>query len=139
MPAIKGVLETSLYVDDLARSVAFYKRVLGFELLQTYEPRLAVMNVVGRQVLLLFKKGASVKPSPTPGGTVPPTDGSGNLHLTFSIPASDFELWRESLTKNNIAIESEVRWETGSQSLYFRDPDGHVLELMTVPGAWGIF
>ena|SRR5579872_5278774 len=139
MPTINGVLETSLYVDDLERSVDFYKRVLGLELLQNYEPRLAVINVVGRQVLLLFKKGASVKPSQTPGGTIPPTDGSGNLHLTFSIPASEFERWRESLTKNSIAIESEVRWEQGSQSLYFRDPDGHLIELMTVPGAWGIF
>ncbi len=31
LPTIEGVVETSLYVTDLARSVKFYSEVLGFE------------------------------------------------------------------------------------------------------------
>ncbi len=130
MPNLSGVLETALYVDDLARSIQFYQDVFHFEKLEGDE-RLCAMGVAGRQVLLLFKKGASLDHKP-------PTDGSGNLHLAFSIPASELADWEKSLEENGIAIEKKVTWERGGQSLYFRDPDQHVLELVT-PGCWAIY
>jgi catechol 2,3-dioxygenase-like lactoylglutathione lyase family enzyme len=34
-----------------------------------------------------------------------------------------------------IAIESRITWARGGTSLYFRDPDGHSLEVAT-PGLW---
>ena len=33
MPSLSGVLETSLYVDDVARSARFYQTVLQLEIL----------------------------------------------------------------------------------------------------------
>ncbi|MEP7038442.1 MAG: glyoxalase, partial [Acidobacteriota bacterium] len=35
-------------------------------------------------------------------------------------------------------IESKVKWERGGTSIYFRDPDKHLLELAT-PGLWTIY
>nr|WP_237705563.1 hypothetical protein [Chthoniobacter flavus] len=35
-------------------------------------------------------------------------------------------------------VESRVTWERGGESIYFRDPDGHLLEMLT-PGVWTIF
>jgi catechol 2,3-dioxygenase-like lactoylglutathione lyase family enzyme len=137
MPAIHGVVETSLYVADLERSARFYEDVLGFSQMVGDE-RFRALSVAGRQVLLLFKKGASVKPGTVPGGSIPPHDGSGQLHLAFAIEPVDFEPWRRRLSDKGIAIESTVRWERGGQSLYFRDPDQHLVELIT-PGCWPIY
>ena len=49
-----------------------------------------------------------------------------------------FEHWRHCLAQNDVAIESRVDWPRGGASLYFRDPDGHLLELIT-PGCWAIY
>ncbi len=137
MPGVGGVLETALYVEDLKRSAQFYTAVFGFEDIGG-DQRLRIMNIRDRQILLLFKKGASTRPTETPGGTIPPTDGTGNLHLAFSISASDLEPWERWLRDKGVPVESKVRWERGGQSLYFRDPDGHALELAT-PGTWPIY
>src|SRR5207249_7155368 len=43
--------------------------------------------------------------------------------------------WRRLLGEHGVTIESEVRWERGGTSLYFRDPDNNLIELGT-PGIW---
>jgi lactoylglutathione lyase len=130
-PKISSVLETALYVADLDRSVAFYKRVLGLSLASEPISRMCALNVTESQVLLLFKKGASVRATVTPYGTIPPTDGDGSLHVAFFIPASDFESWRGRLHQSRVDIESIVMWPVGGRSIYFRDPDNHLIELKT--------
>ena len=137
MPGVNGVLETALYVEDLARAMRFYEDLFGFERL-VHDERLCAYAVAGRQVLLLFKQGASLRPMAIPGGTLPPHDGGGNLHLAFAIEAADLEAWEQRLTAKGVAVESRVAWERGGHSLYFRDPDGHLLELVT-PGCWRIY
>ena len=137
MPAIAGILETSLYVEDVAKSVEFYRDIFGFAVLLNTN-RIATLRVREGQVLLLFKRGGSTEPLVTPGGTLPPNDGSGQSHVAFSIAAFDLEPWEEWLAKREIAIESKVRSDLGGLSLYFRDPDGHLLELAT-PGIWSAF
>lgn len=137
IPGVTGVLETALYVDDLPRAIEFYQRLFQFEILFA-EARACGMSVAGKQVLLLFKKGASRKPLQAAGGLIPPHGGAGQLHMAFSISAADFEAWEKRLAENQIAIESKVKWENGGQSLYFRDPDHHAIELAT-PGTWAIY
>ena len=82
-------------------------------------------------MLLLFKKRGSLELST-------PHDGDGNLHVAFAIPASELEGWRGVLKEKKIPIEEETRWERGGRSLYFRDPDHHLVELVT-PGCWAIY
>jgi catechol 2,3-dioxygenase-like lactoylglutathione lyase family enzyme len=96
------------------------------------------LAVSGKQVLLLFLKGASMSVSHTPVRVLPPHDGNGHLHLAFAIPAESYEEWERTLTGRGVAIESHVKWPRGGRSLYFRDPDGHLLELVT-PGCWAIY
>jgi len=43
-----------------------------------------------------------------------------------------------ALREHGIAIESTITWPRGGTSIYFRDPDGHLLELVT-PGIWDIY
>jgi catechol 2,3-dioxygenase-like lactoylglutathione lyase family enzyme len=133
-PVVGRILETSLYVENLDASKAFYERVLGFPLLLS-DRRMCAMAVPGREVLLLFRRGGSVGPSVTPFGSIPPHDGYGTQHLCFSIARADLDHWAEHLGRCGIAIESRLDWPRGGSSLYFRDPDGHSIEVGT-PGLW---
>jgi len=55
--------------------------------------------------------------------------------LAFSIAADELAAWEERLAAADIAIEGRTKWPRGGKSVYFRDPDGHLLELAT-PGLW---
>ena len=133
-PRLSGILESSLYVADLERSVAFYTGVVGCELFLQDE-RMCALGVAPGQVLLLFRKGGSAMPTEAAGGIIPAHDGDGQLHLCFSAPASERAAWCAQLAAHGVAIESDLRWPHGGRSLYFRDPDGHAIEIAT-PGLW---
>lgn len=133
-PPLNGILETALYVDDMPRARAFYEDVLGLRPM-VEDSRLVAYPVAQGSVLLLFHRGSTLAPVTLPGGVVPPHDGSGPLHMAFAIPAESLDAWRTRLDAHGVAIESRVAWPKGGTSLYFRDPDGHALELAT-PGLW---
>lgn len=130
-PRLNGILESTLYVADMERSARFYQSLFGFAVIDRGE-RLIAMAAGERQVLLLFKKGASARIPVTPH------DGSGELHLAFAIPASELTAWEARLTAHSVAIEDRRHWPRGGTSLYFRDPDRHLIELAT-PGVWTIY
>ena len=137
MPAVSGILETALYVKDLKRAADFYRRLFGFRVLLESE-RLIALDVAGRNVLLLFHEGATSESFAVPGGVIPPHGTTGADHFAFSIAADDIEAWRRHLASKGIAIESEVTWPQGARSIYFRDPDNHLAELITA-GFWSIY
>src|SRR5436309_3568543 len=116
MPAVTGILESSLYVKDLERSRQFYQHIFGFKVLVGNE-RMYGLDVASRQVLLLFLRGASNQPNLVPGGIAPPHDGSGQLHLTFSIAADQLDAWMKRLATAGVAIESTVHSPRGGTSL----------------------
>jgi len=130
-PKTDGILESSLYVSDVPRSVRFYQETLGFAVISEFGGRGCAMQAGPRQVLLLFRKGASRAISS-------PHDGDGELHLAFAIATAELPHWESWLEQCGIAIEEKRRWDEGGQSLYFRDPDRHLIELAT-PGTWSIY
>jgi catechol 2,3-dioxygenase-like lactoylglutathione lyase family enzyme len=134
MPALKGVLETVLYVDDMERARAFYDRLFAMPMVFS-DQRMCAYDVGGHSLLLLFIRGESLRTIALPDGAIPPHDGHGPYHVAFSIGAEEVAAWEERLAQLGIAIESRANWPRGGTSLYFRDPDGHLLELAT-PGLW---
>ncbi|MBW4569406.1 MAG: VOC family protein [Tolypothrix carrinoi HA7290-LM1] len=141
--AVNGIVESVLYVQNLAHSVEFYEDLFGFEK-EIADEMICVLRVPNRQALILFPKsiaqepGRATSPVGTVEGVIPPHGGSGRLHVAFSIAASDLEFWEQRLASRGIAINSKVHWERGGWSLYFRDPDEHLLELIT-PGLWTFY
>jgi catechol 2,3-dioxygenase-like lactoylglutathione lyase family enzyme len=130
-PKTDGILETSLYVSDVPRSVRFYEKTFGFRVISEFGARGCAMRAGPHQVLLLFKKGAS-------RAMQSPHDGDGELHVAFAIPADERANWESWLQTSGIAVEEKRKWELGGWSLYFRDPDRHLIELAT-PGVWAVY
>jgi catechol-2,3-dioxygenase len=89
-PKTDGILESSLYVSDLPRSVRFYQETFGFSIISEFGERGCAMHAGTRQILLLFKKGASRAISS-------PHDGGGELHLAFAIPTEELVAWESWL------------------------------------------
>ncbi len=130
-PKTDRILESALYVSDVARSVEFYATIFGFHAISDFGSRGCAMQAGDHQVLLLFKKGES-RSIPTPH------DGDGELHIAFAIPAAELRRWEDWLAQNRVAIEEKRVWDAGGTSLYFRDPDRHLIEVAT-PGVWTIY
>jgi catechol 2,3-dioxygenase-like lactoylglutathione lyase family enzyme len=138
MPSIERILETALYVDDLDRATAFYRDVMGLRVLDS-GPRLVAMDAGHASILLLFKRGATLAGADLGAeGRIPPHDGGGPVHLAFAIRAEELPGWERHLQDHGIEIESSTRWARGGTSLYFRDPDGHSVEVAT-PGVWATY
>ena len=125
----RGIKETCLYVQDLARTKAFYQGCLGFELIGEV-PERHVFFRVGSSVLLCFISAASQQSK-----ILPPHFGQGNLHLAFEVAPPDYEARKAEIEALKIPIELEYDWGRGFRSFYFRDPDGHLLEVV-MTGMW---
>lgn len=131
-PPIGGIHEAALYVQDLERAERFWRR-LGFAVIARAEGR-HVFFRAGVDVLLLFNAEATERP----GGSVPAHGARGPGHVAFDVPdAAALDAWHAHLGVAGVEIEHEHVWPTGGRSLYFRDPDGNSIELIT-RGSWGV-
>jgi catechol 2,3-dioxygenase-like lactoylglutathione lyase family enzyme len=134
MARVTHIVESSLYARDIKATANFYATVLGLSaMLET--PRLVAFDAGNQSVLLVFQEGATGEDVKTDEGVIPGHDGQGRLHVALGIPADSLSQWRERLATHSVPIVSETRWKGGGTSLYFHDPDGHVVELAT-PGLW---
>src|SRR5688572_32601083 len=97
MPALPiSILETCLYVDDLAAGREFYGGLFEFPEIAGDE-RFCVFQVREGQLLLLFLKGASSSTAETANGVIPAHGSQGPGHLGFAIPAEQLAAWQERL------------------------------------------
>ena len=91
-PKSEGILESSLYVEDVVRSARFYEKIFAFRTISDFGERGCAMQAGDRQVLLLFKKGGSRQ-------IQSPHDGDGELHIAFAIPPSELASWEACVNK----------------------------------------
>ena len=97
------------------------------------EPGHHVFFQVGdASVLLAFLAEATRK-----SHQLPAHGATGPGHFALGIETETFDAWRKHLDSHGVTIEKEVEWPKGGKSMYFRDPAGNLVELVT-PGVWGL-
>ena len=129
---IKAIIETAIYVDDLDETEAFYWTILGLPVIAKEAGRHVFFQVGAGSVLLAFIAETTMR-----GDHLPPHGAKGPGHFALGIDADALDAWRQKLKEGGIAIEQEVEWPRGGKSIYFRDPAGNSVELIT-PGVWGL-
>jgi catechol 2,3-dioxygenase-like lactoylglutathione lyase family enzyme len=129
-----GILETVLYVKDLAAAERFYRDVLGLAPFAKVASR-HLFYRCGDQVLLIFNPDTTKVP-PAPGALpVPPHGMDGEGHVCFRASSAEIDDWRAALEAKGVAIEADFEWPGGGRSIYFRDPAGNCLEFAE-PRIW---
>jgi catechol 2,3-dioxygenase-like lactoylglutathione lyase family enzyme len=136
-PGTTGVLETSLYVDDLQTAERFYGDILGLPKIFTVPGRQLVFRCEDSILLIFDPTHTERNQMAINGGAIPLHGARGAGHMAFRVSNEQLNAWRERLRAKGVAIESEVSWPNGAHSIYFRDPAGNSLEFAT-PDIWGI-
>jgi len=132
-----AVLESALYVTDLAAAEHFYAVVLGLEPLGRVEGRHAFFRCGGSVVLLFNAEATRHPPAPDARLPVPPHGTVGEGHLCFAATEAEIDRWKAHLIEAGVGIEAEFEWPQGGRSIYFRDPSGNSLEFAN-PSIWGL-
>jgi catechol 2,3-dioxygenase-like lactoylglutathione lyase family enzyme len=132
MGEIEGVVETGIYVDDLDRAERFYRDVLGLAVLSKEAGRHVFFRAGNSSVLLAFLPEATLR-----GDVLPAHGARGPGHFALGVPDGSLGVWEERLAAHHVTVEKEVSWPRGGRSLYFRDPAGNSVELIT-RGLWGL-
>ncbi|MCC6584748.1 MAG: VOC family protein [Chitinophagales bacterium] len=128
-PTLNKIKETAINVKDIERTKHFYHHILGLEIISQTDK--FIFFRVGPDLLLCFDTDKT-KDQISP----PPHAARGIQHFAFECSEKDYERWKNVISENNIEIEDEITWESGKKSFYFRDPDGHCLEIIE-PLMWG--
>ena len=126
---LNRIIETCLYVQDLDGTEAFYANKLEFTVIGKKQGR-HIFFRVGSSVLLCFKADVTREEA-----SLPVHFGEGQLHLAFEVPKKDYEKVKKWIQSKGIEIEHEQHWHNDYRSFYFRDPDGHSLEIVP-QGLW---
>lgn len=129
---IQAVVETAIYVDDLDAAERFYGGVLGLSVIRKTAGRHVFFRVGDANVLLAFLPKVTLE-----GDRLPAHGTTGPGHFALGVAPEAFDEWRQHLLDHGVAIEQDVDWPPGGNSMYFRDPAGNSVELVT-PGVWGL-
>jgi catechol 2,3-dioxygenase-like lactoylglutathione lyase family enzyme len=89
MDEIQGIIETSIYVDDLDRAEAFYREVLGLRVVAREAGRHVFFHVGSASMLLLFN------PETTARGDLLTHGAHGPGHFALGVKADDLPAWGE--------------------------------------------
>jgi lactoylglutathione lyase len=128
--SVRGLFETHLTVADLKRSIAFYRDIVGLPLALELPERAAAFHWIGQpgQAMLgLWSLGSA------PMGM--------QLHIAFEMTLDDVRAAPERLHSQGIqplsffgepATEPSVIGWMPAAAIYFRDPDGHMLEYISM-------
>ena len=110
-----GIDHIVLHVSDVQRAKKFYTDVLGMTPYRESERQIFLH--AGTQGVALFKKQ----------GDTPLTTGNDLNHLALTVTTGTYETLKGELEKHGVAVTGRPGED---HCIYFRDPDGHRLQLM---------
>ena len=112
-----------LKVADLDRAIAFYRDVLGFDLMQRMGEQAAFLSAGG------YHHHVGLNTWESRGGSPPPPGTTGLYHSAFLFPTR-----RDLAQALQRVLAAGIRLDGASdhgvsEALYLRDPDGNGVEL----------
>jgi catechol 2,3-dioxygenase-like lactoylglutathione lyase family enzyme len=120
--AIRAIDYTVIFARDMAAMRRFYEGILGFALLRELSPDW-VEYQVGGNTLALAKPKRIATDAPTP-------NGSASLQLAFKVSAAEVDQCADELVRQGVnLLEPPTDQAFGHRTLFFRDPDGNLLEV----------
>jgi catechol 2,3-dioxygenase-like lactoylglutathione lyase family enzyme len=133
-------VETCIYSSDLEKMKDFYINTLGPEFVSEEKDRYAFLKA-GQSMLLIFNPNKTLVSNgsngiiqlPIHGAITPPSI----IHFALEIEKQNYDTAKQILKERNIKIEKEVTWGKGTNSIYFRDPAGNLVEIIT-PSSWPV-
>ena len=126
MPAIVGLVEVVLVVEDIARSLGFYRDVLGLEVISPPEIPVKFLRLgaarsgVPQQIVLIPRSMASDQPLPRTKAL---------HHIGLEVALSDFESERARLTALGFELRTGQHPFMPVDAFYLDDPDGNEIEI----------
>jgi len=116
-PRTIGIEHLNIRVRDPEKSSRFYQKILGMKEAFSEPPR-AVFLRCGNDLLTLARTRRRVR--------------HAGMHFGFRARTkAEFDGWKDWLAQNRVKITSEREEESGG-GIYFRDPDGYLIEVYYV-------
>jgi catechol 2,3-dioxygenase-like lactoylglutathione lyase family enzyme len=120
--SIRAIDYTVVFVRDLAAMRRFYEDVLRFPLLRELSPGWIEYRL-GDNTLALARPNLTRADLPTP-------QGSASLQLAFKVSPPDVDRCADELLRHGVDLLSPPTDQPfGHRTLFFRDPDGNLLEV----------
>ena len=120
--AIRAIDYTVIFVRDMAAMRRFYEDILSFPLLRELSPGWIEYRV-GGNTLALARPSLTAVDAPTP-------NGSASLQLAFKVSAPEVDQCADELVRQGVNLLSPPTDQAfGHRTLFFRDPDGNLLEV----------
>jgi catechol 2,3-dioxygenase-like lactoylglutathione lyase family enzyme len=120
--SIRTIDYTVILVRDMAAMRRFYEGVLRFSLTRELSPGW-IEYQIGGNTLALSRPGRTAKDAPMP-------KGSASLQLAFKVAVDDVDRCAEELLRHGVdLLEPPTNQSFGHRTLFFRDPDGNLLEV----------
>lgn len=140
------MFEVQLVVRDLAVATAFYRDRLGLPVSLEDPTRGRTHFRVGGGQLILARLEAEKEASPEWPGLPPPllraSDrvgpspvAHGPIHFAIEVERRALVSTGERLRREGLDVRGPLRWPSGHVSIYVRDPEGNVVELIARSGA----
>lgn len=122
MTDARDMVSVRYMVDDVAESVAFYTRFLGFEVLNSFP---AFADVARGRLRLLLSGPASSAGRPMPDGARPQPGGWNRIHLIVEDIAFEVDRLRAA----GVPFRNDILEGPGGKQILLQDPSGNVVEL----------
>jgi lactoylglutathione lyase len=123
-PGLEYVVTATLIVADIARSTAFYRDVLGAEVLRIGEPTFLRLG----NIWLTINAGGG----PTddkPEVIAAPPKSLNDLSLFLNLRVSDIKRFYEHCRSRGAKFITEPKVHATELRCYMRDPDGYLIEV----------
>lgn len=123
MPLTVHSVTPLLEVFDMARSVAFYRDVLGFEVVQQWAPDghlyWAMLRLGGATIMLNARHEEPLRPA-----APDPAREAGHADTELFLACSDVDGVRAELLARGLPLDPPYTTHYGMRQLWLTDPDG---------------